>query len=383
MMSDNDQSMDDSISDVDPIERWILGHSEPRQSTKAPPLDYDVIEHWPTEPMHHNNRRVYSLENGNIRGGHWILNRMGQAVTVAFFWRNSRGHILGLTVGSPFQLHDPVFVFLYSKKTQFYYQLKEIGKVISKDLSTDSVVFEVTQLEHRFDLLRLAPESGLGDRELRLPRPSLNPELPLLGSKAILYGAMSQGRFCRMSTTNHDGKIGFEGEFRSTTQATQAGDCGALYLDLRTGAPLAMHHSMTTFEFPYGNSNRPNEFESYGIPLTLIMAKHFEQFDPQMFGIIESAFIEPDNPEPEHCRQGARETTLQVHKFPVTIPGSPVIPDPSARVGEKRKALDHDSTFQIRKALRDTQNVTVRRGRSRSRSKRAFNHMVERSASIP
>jgi hypothetical protein len=80
-------------------------------------------------------------------------------------------------------------------------------------------------------------------------------------------------------------KIGFEKESGPTTRATQDGDCGALYLDVMNGVPVAMHHAMTVFDFP--GTDEPDECESYGFWLSLIMAKHPEQFDAQMFGTID------------------------------------------------------------------------------------------------
>lgn len=48
-----------------------------------------------------------------------------------------------------------------------------------------------------------------------------------------------------------------------------------------------MHHAMVRYE--YTKEDEPDEFESFGVPLSLIMAKHPEQFDAEMFGTIEAA----------------------------------------------------------------------------------------------
>lgn len=84
-------------------------------------------------------------------------------------------------------------------------------------------------------------------------------------------------------------KIGFEKESDQTASLTQDGDCGALYLDLMTGVPVAMHHAMNVFDFP--GTDEPDAFESYGFPLSMIMTRHLAQFGAQMFGTIEPSAI--------------------------------------------------------------------------------------------
>jgi hypothetical protein len=369
------------------------------------PLDDAVVEKWSPKRNQRTAIKVVSLEDGNIRAGHWILTKTGKAVTISFLWKNSTGKIYGLTTGHSFALGDRVCVFLHSEPRETTesrcYEIKEIGEVVSKDLVTDSIVFEVTciRTKDRFDFLKLASNSGLGDRELLLPRPSLNPSLPVEDSKVYICGAMTRGNCCTVSTPRNgddevwlakraanlaeraaeetgpssdapnkdlgdspEDEIGFEEGSHPTVRATADGDCGALYLDLVSGVPVAVHHAMTVFDFP--GTDEPDEFESYGFPLSLIMAKHPEQFDAEMFGTIEPAAQEgtitpvqqPGALGRRH--QGARTTTsFQIKNFPVTIPENPVIPENPAFVGVgNRKAGDSTTTSSRnhdRKANRD------------------------------
>ena len=63
--------------------------------------------------------------------------------------------------------------------------------VVSKNVETDSLIFEITNpyMVGRVDLLQLVPQAGLGSRTLRLPQPEFNPTPPRLDTKVVLYGA--------------------------------------------------------------------------------------------------------------------------------------------------------------------------------------------------
>jgi hypothetical protein len=338
--------------------------------------------------------KVVSLEDGNIRGGHWVLNKDGDGCTIAFLWKNSSGRIFGLTTAHSFEtIGDSVFVFLHGEPTPityedhhgFVYEMMEVGEVVSINQDTDSIVFEVTCIftKHRFDLLKLDRKSGLGDRELRLPRPSLHPSPPTDDSKVIILGAKSRGKRCIVSTPRNEddenwlfkhtpeqraqneklrgyseeNEIGFELEAGPTRFPAFNGDCGALYLDYLTGFPLAMHHALVHFNLP--RDDEPDEYEAYGFPLSLIMAKHPEQFDAEMFGPLEPAAVgdseqdetntrfQPSDGASARWHRASRTTTcFQVQKFNVTIPENPVIPDPATGV-RIRKAVDPSASGSI------------------------------------
>jgi len=100
-------------------------------AANSTPLDHAMIASWSRNRDHRTSTKVYSLEDGNIREGHWLLNMGGEAVTIAFLWKNSSSGIYGLTTGHSFALDDPVFVFLQSEPTEttesLCYELKVIG----------------------------------------------------------------------------------------------------------------------------------------------------------------------------------------------------------------------------------------------------------------
>ena len=101
--------------------------------------------------------------------------------------------------------------------------------------ATDSAVFQVTRddVKNRFDFLRLEPKSGLGERELRLPRPNLKPTFPEDDSSVVIYGATTRGNCCIVSLPsvgdddvystggrNNSHEIGFEKQSSCTERPT-------------------------------------------------------------------------------------------------------------------------------------------------------------------
>ena len=270
------------------------------------PIDGDLIAKWSPKRCSRESMRINSLESGNIRGGHVILNKNGDGATIAFCFKNSSGGLYGVTVGHGFEVGAPVFVYLNNEPTETpeagrsLYEMLEIGEVVSNDVETDSAVFEVTNesLKDRFDLLKLLPCAGLGDKQLTLPCPSMNPSIPTKNSKFVVYGAWTRGAVCiasshRVDTDSvgeyadhliHD--IEFSEESSDQKIATNNGDSGALYLDVTNGRPTAMHHAL--IRYSWSATDKPDEFTSFGVPLPLIMAKHPEQFDDKMFGSIET-----------------------------------------------------------------------------------------------
>ena len=270
------------------------------------PIDGDLIAKWSPKRCSRESMKVTSLESGNIRGGHVILNKNGDGATIAFCFKNTSGRLYGVTVGHGFDVGAPVFVYLNNDPTEtpeagrFLHEMMEIGEIVSNDVETDSAVFEVTNesLKDRFDLLKLLPCAGLGDKQLTLPCPSLKPSFPTKNSKFVVYGAWTRGSVCIASSPQVDADsvgeyadylihdIGFSEESSDQKIATNNGDSGALYLDVSSGYPTAMHHAM--IRYSWSTTDQPDEFTSYGVPLPLIMAKHPEQFDVKMFGHIET-----------------------------------------------------------------------------------------------
>jgi len=345
------------------------------RAAESNPLDHDLIRTWSRSDRYvRTYQKVSSLEDGNVRGGFWVLNKDCEGATLSFCFKNSSGRIFGLTVGHLFEaVGSSVFVFLHNEPTETpeanftrLYEMVEIGKAVSKDVATDSAVFEVTLFEHRFDLLQLTPKAGLGDHPLTLPRPSLNPLPPMKGARAVICGAMSRGRECVVSNpsaliheTEHSEvlhkDIGYKDKSSDLIRASEDGDGGALLLDVTNGLPLAMHHAIIKFSWP--GCEKPPEFEAFGSPLSLVMAKHPEQFDEQMFGSIETA---PDGDGGEQNgsavgdahRQGAQTTaSFQVKQFPVIMVKGDKVVEPSSG-GEtcsdrKDAKLDRSNAIKI------------------------------------
>ena len=127
-------------------------------SSTTTTLDSTVFKAWSPNRNSHRPIRVHSLEDGNIRGEHWVLNRDGRAATIAFLWKNTSGLIHGLTTGRNKHQGDAVFVFLHCEPTEtpesYCYELLEIGEVVSLNEATDSALFQVTRddVKNQFDL---------------------------------------------------------------------------------------------------------------------------------------------------------------------------------------------------------------------------------------
>jgi len=316
-------------------------------------LDETLIAKW--TPNREEFMKVTSLQDGNIRGGYWVLNADGASATIAFCFKNKEGRIFGLTTAHLFSTagrkHDgvgeAVFVFLLRNPTETFfpyvrsdtmlnqmdYEMLEIGEVVAVDKTTDSAIFEVTNddVKGRVDVLKLLPRSGLGDRELVLPRPSLCPLLSEVGTKCALYGATTRGNLCILETPSLEASdeaaiasdVGFEKESSCNEPATKDGDCGAAYVDVTDGHPIAIHHAMIAYSWP--GVQKPNEHVSFGVPLAKIMAKHPNYFGEDTYGSIEVPF---NGGEQQHVsdsgihqrRNGAHSTpSHQVKTFPVKI----------------------------------------------------------------
>jgi hypothetical protein len=344
-------------------------------------LDKNLTDKWSPDRV---NALVTSLEDGNIRGGYWVLNQNGEGATIAFCFKNSDGGIFGLTVGHLFQsVGDSVFVFLHKHPTpapvhgyvrscaawdEMDYEMIEVGEVVSLDTETDSAVFEIARINGRVDLLKLLPRSGLGDHDLALPRPCLNPLPPVKSVVCVVYGAVTRGNVCIVSTPSLakedaqdeavEGDIGFELQSGCTAFATDDGDCGALYLDVNDSSPLAMHHAFVRYRWP--GYEKPAEYESFGVPLARIMAKHPDQFDKEMYGELEIASDSMDGGEQlglsgsvrdEHRQGAVTNTSHQIKTFPVKIVTGNV-DELLAAKEKKAKMKPDDGTLNRRNATK-------------------------------
>mmetsp|Transcript_20119 Transcript_20119/g.37614 ORF Transcript_20119/g.37614 Transcript_20119/m.37614 type:complete len:131 (-) Transcript_20119:1404-1796(-) len=96
------------------------------------------------------------------------------------------------------------------------YEMIEIGEVVSKNVETDSLIFEITNpyMIGKVDPLKLLPLSGLADHALRLPEPSANPLPPPKNTKNVLYGAIAE---VKLAASFSQAKVMPEGSPRKAT----------------------------------------------------------------------------------------------------------------------------------------------------------------------
>ena len=137
--------------------------------------------------------KVSSLEDGNLRGGNFVLDCDGKAATLSFAFEVN-GSMYGLTTGHLADVSDSIFCFFLNSKTpnnfdsggsSSSYEVLELGVVVSKNVETDSLIFEITNpyMVGRVDLF---PQAGLCSRSLRLPQPDFNPMPPRSDTKVTV-----------------------------------------------------------------------------------------------------------------------------------------------------------------------------------------------------
>jgi hypothetical protein len=243
-------------------------------------IDFEATsQKWSPHRLERTEKKVRSLQDGNLRGGDFVLDVTGGATTLSFLFEKD-SKVYGVTAGHLADIDDPIFVFFYSEPTQndhdngSSYDILEIGEVVSKDFPTDSLIFEITNpyMKNRLALLKIAPDSGLGERALQIPEPNPLTEPPRIGTKVVVYGAMRRGEHGVVRTpakaengyVSKKSDVGISFPDGGSKPMTDWGDCGALYLDAQ-GCPIAMHHCLAGDSVP---------FESFGIPFPAIMAKH-------------------------------------------------------------------------------------------------------------
>lgn len=240
-----------------------------------------VANSWSPAATRHNRteNKVSSLEDGNLRGGNFVLDGDGNAATLSFALEVD-GSVYGLTAGHLADVDDSIFCFFLNSKTPndfdggSSYEILELGTVVSKNVETDSLIFEITNpyMVGSVDLLQLVPQAGLGDRTLRLPQADVHPTPPRLDTKVVLFGAMRLGEVglvtdpCKSAPgrVSKKGDVGISSDGNGTRPLSAPGDCGTIYVTA-DGLGLAMHHCLRGRQAPY---------VSYGIPLASIFAKH-------------------------------------------------------------------------------------------------------------
>jgi len=234
--------------------------------------------------------KVRSLSDGNFRGGNFVLDADGNACTVSFLFKEGN-KIYGLTAGHLAEVGEALEVFAESTvNDEGNYPTIQFGAVVSKDLATDSLIFEVHHpfVVERVDLLKISPKSGLEDSTLLLPDPDANPTPPKESTEVIIYGAKRRGahgvvviarnkfrgNYSMVDDIGITSKKEIGGSvFFGTESLTDRGDGGALYLDVATGYPIAMHHCLQNPN-PAGTEDCTKGYISFGVPFEKILAKH-------------------------------------------------------------------------------------------------------------
>lgn len=251
-------------------------------------IDLAAVEKkWsPNREQRYATKKIRSARDGPLRGGDWLLNADGQAATLSFCFEFQR-EVYGLTVGHLCPKGIGQSIFCFSESTMLenpvpdgdsdiespgeWYFMFEIGEVVSKSLTTDSLVFK---LYHNVvdvaDFKTLAELSGL-ERPLELPDPKKSPKRPAIGDRLVGFGAQRRGAYGIVNspseTSNGDfsqiGNIGIQSPEGTDKKLTDPGDCGTVFVSL-DGTPLYFYHC--------SNTNIPKT--SLGFPLAEVMSRH-------------------------------------------------------------------------------------------------------------
>ncbi|KAL3908556.1 MAG: hypothetical protein SGILL_008437 [Bacillariaceae sp.] len=222
-------------------------------------------------------RRVLCLQQDGFQSSHFVLDSEGKAATCSICFE-SNDKLYGLTVGSLGDVGDPLFCFVKpfpiasendDGTKSYLYQIMQLGQVVSKDVETDSLVFDISN--------PFVSERGLPEVD---PLCAREPELHSLGPPQCTKAQMrcsssgetsdavvsdSYNRF--PGTVSGVGDIGFVGysEYGKFT-LTGPGDAGALCVDANKKT-MSMHHATCRCTDQW-------EDISYGVPLTSIIARH-------------------------------------------------------------------------------------------------------------
>ena len=229
----------------------------------ATPLS-DSKEIYPTSPVQ------------DISGGDWVLNKNGEQATIGYFFEHPDrpGKICGLTVGHLVSdkpvVGEPLYYYTGEvKKQRRFKAVTSLGKVISHDQFTDSLIFEVdptvkvpirTCHIRKIGEIQACPASSWKKREV------------LEG-----HGAMSHKRELEIhdttvsrivlkwpSTQQHHGLLDYP--------VSQGGDCGAVFVNRRK-RPVYMHYAGSCY-----NKKDPRLAKCYGAPVQEIMKRHKIEF---------------------------------------------------------------------------------------------------------
>ena len=221
-------------------------------------------------------KKVVGILESPLRGGMFVNHQLpcglSRSTTLSFCF-TYEGKNFGLTAGHLADVGDTICAFVSGvpNDAQFYEHAR-IGEVVSKSLTTDSLVFEIDEGVD-VEPLKLAKKSGLGDNEIVLPVPGEYTP-PLNGKVLIGYGAQRRGAHGIVRTPNLGVQIGeyaYAGDIGIASEdvskgLTDPGDCGTIFVD-QSSHLYYFHQALVTREQGILK-------ESFGVPLAKILACH-------------------------------------------------------------------------------------------------------------
>jgi hypothetical protein len=261
------------------------------------------------------------IEASNLlRGGQFVCNEGGLAVTLSFCFQDADGKWFGLTAAHFVrEVGEEVFVFTGEQADNGVRRAKVIGNVYEISLETDSMLFEVKQARphratplvphspptpvccapHRQDVKcigsLLAPHAGLGETPVKLPAPSSRPAsrssvassstettviIPSLAQaqRLVGFGASRRGAYGAVSTLSYpncdsarikQGDIGITHIDGASKKLSDGGDCGTVFID-EYGNAVCMHHVLRK----HTPAMMGTTYESFGVPMQRIVDAH-------------------------------------------------------------------------------------------------------------
>ena len=286
----------------------------------------NIADGWSPDRDQREMKGEMKVENTKpLRGGQFVCNEKGDAMTLSFCFQAVDGRWFGLTAAHLVHaVGDEVFGFTGEQTAGGVYRTKVIGHVHEISSGTDSMLFAVkqartnraTHLCHSLETkkrvvsthtrvlrparqevecigLLLAPHAGLGEKPVTLPTPSSRPasrssaasgstETTVITSslaqeqKLVGFGARRRGAFGVVSTPSYpncdgrrlmQGDIGITHKDGASKKLSGGGDCGTIFID-EYGNAVSMHHVLRK------RTGGVPVYESFGVPMQRIVDAH-------------------------------------------------------------------------------------------------------------
>jgi len=254
----------------------------------------NIADGWSPDRDQREMKGEMKVENTKpLRGGQFVCNEKGDAMTLSFCFQAVDGRWFGLTAAHLVHaVGDEVFGFTGEQTAGGVYRTKVIGHVHEISSGTDSMLFAVKQEVECIGLL-LAPHAGLGEKPVTLPTPSSRPasrssaasgstETTVITSslaqeqKLVGFGARRRGAFGVVSTPSYpncdgrrlmQGDIGITHKDGASKKLSDGGDCGTIFID-EYGNAVSMHHVLRK------RTGGVPVYESFGVPMQRIVDAH-------------------------------------------------------------------------------------------------------------